>query len=72
MSSASERAAHRRATWRGGVVRSFAEAEEADLDFWANASPDDRMEAMTQLLFEAATLGSDREAPPWRFMAGHG
>jgi hypothetical protein len=30
------------------------------------------MEAMTQLLFEAATLGSDREAPPWRFMAGHG
>jgi hypothetical protein len=64
MSSPAERAAHRRATWSGGVVRSFAEAEERDLEFWLAATPQERLRGVTQLIHEMAMMEGARGPSP--------
>ena len=57
VSTPAERAAHRRATWSGGVARSFAEAEEMDLEFWLAATPQERLRGVTQMIDEMAMMG---------------
>jgi len=49
MADAAQRAAARRATWTGGVAKSFGEMEDADLDFWLAASLRTRLMAVFEL-----------------------
>jgi hypothetical protein len=60
----SDRAAERRATWTGGVVRSFAEAETMDLEFWLSATPSQRMQGVTELMQEMYTAGGEDGPAP--------
>jgi hypothetical protein len=62
----SDRAAERRATWTGGVVRSFAEAETMHLEFWLSATPTQRIRGVTELMQEMYTAGGE-DGPPPRF-----
>ena len=62
--SRDERATLRRATWSGGVVRSFAEAEEMDLEFWLAATPQERLRAVTQLNNEMRLMEGASGPPP--------
>jgi hypothetical protein len=64
VASPAERAAHRRANWSGGVARSFAEAEEMDLEFWLAATPQERLRGVTQLIDEMRRLEGDLGPPP--------
>jgi hypothetical protein len=64
MSSAAERAARRRATWSGGVARSFAEADERDAEFWRAATPEERLRAVTELTVEMLVMEGVREPSP--------
>lgn len=67
MDSRSERAARRRRTWTGGVACSHAEAEEADIEFWARATPAERVRGLTELVNEMYALGAnDGSAPDFR------
>lgn len=52
----SSRAAERRATWFAGVAHSAAEAEELDIEFWMQATPEERLLGVTQLLSEMVTM----------------
>ena len=56
------RAEARRATWTGGVARSFDELEERGVEFWANASPSQKLTAMWQLIVDAWVI--DRAEKP--------
>jgi hypothetical protein len=58
------RAAARRASWRGGVARSFAEMEEADLDFWLAATSIERVRAVMLLMDELRSVAGDDGPPP--------
>jgi hypothetical protein len=58
------RAAARRASWRGGVARSFEELEARGLQFWQEASPAARLDAMWQLIVEAWELKGKHGPPP--------
>src|SRR5262245_38635526 len=64
MRDADARAAARRATWQGGVARSFREMEDVDLDFWLSATPEVRVGAVWELMEELRALqGDDGPAP---------
>jgi hypothetical protein len=54
----------RRRTWTGGVVRSFAEMEEADLDWWMAATPAQRIRGLTELMAEMRWMGGERGPLP--------
>ena len=56
MASASERAALRRATWKGRVAHSFREAEEHDVEYWLAATPEQRIRAVTELTAEMLAM----------------
>ena len=58
------RAAARRATWSGGVARSFDELEEMGLEFWRNASSSAKLNAMWQLLVDAWVVEGKHGSPP--------
>lgn len=64
MSSAAERARRRRATWTGGIARSFADAEEMDLEFWLAATPEERVRGATQLIDEMRMMKGSSEPSP--------
>ena len=59
-----ERAEARRRTWSGGVVRSFEEMEEVDLEFWLRATPEQRIRAVTELIVEMSWIGGERGPAP--------
>jgi len=58
------RAEARRATWTGGVARSFEELDEMGADFWANASSSAKFDAMWQLLVDAWVIEGKHGSPP--------
>ena len=58
------RAAARRASWRGGVAKSFDELEEAGAAFWAEAPPAAKLAAMWQLLVDAWVIEGKHGSPP--------
>ena len=58
------RAAERRRTWTGGVAKSFAEMEQADLEFWRAATPGERIRAVTLLIEEMCALRGERGPGP--------
>jgi hypothetical protein len=60
------RAAARRASWTGGVARSFDELEASGVEFWAEASPSAKLTAMLQLLTDAWVI-EGKNGPPPRF-----
>jgi len=59
-----ERAAHRRATWQGGVARSFDDLEEEGIEFWVNADPATKLQAMWDAIVEAWIMKGKHGAPP--------
>jgi hypothetical protein len=59
-----QRAARRRATWRGGVAHSWAELEDRDIEFWQSATPSARLNAMWQLLVDAWVIKGKHGPPP--------
>ena len=61
------RAAERRRTWTGGVARSFAEMDAADLAFWQAATPSERIHAVTLLIddLSAESTGFSSVAMQW-------
>jgi hypothetical protein len=61
-----QRAAARRASWSGGVVRSLDALEESGVEFWAKAPPAAKLSAMLQLLADAWVIGG-KQGPPPRF-----
>ena len=58
------RAEARRATWTGGVARSFVELETKGLEFWSAASPSQKLTAMWQLLVDAWVVEGKHGPPP--------
>ncbi|MEZ4297371.1 MAG: hypothetical protein R3B70_20570 [Polyangiaceae bacterium] len=59
-----QRAAARRATWTGGVASSHDAMEQADIEFWRNATASDRFNAVWQMAIDAWVIeGSDAPAP---------
>jgi hypothetical protein len=60
----SESAERRRATWTGDVARSFAEAESMDLDLWMASTPAQRVQGVTELIFEMHAIGSEHGPAP--------
>ena len=63
--AAKARAEARRATWTGGVARSFDELEEAGLAFWRDAAPETKLQAMWDLIVDAWNV---RHGSPPRFL----
>ena len=64
VSTAEQRARIRRATWTGGVARSFAEMEDIDLTFWLSVTPAERMLAMWSLVEDSLSLKGHGGPPP--------
>ncbi len=60
----SSRAAHRRDTWFGGVAHSAGEADDMDVEFWMQATPEERILGVTQLITEMVTMEGIHAAPP--------
>jgi hypothetical protein len=58
------RAEARRATWTGGVARSFDELEDRGLAFWQDAPPARRLAATWELLVDAWVIGGKAGLPP--------
>jgi hypothetical protein len=58
------RAEARRATWTGGVARSFDELEARGIEFWNGASPSEKLTAMWQLLADAWVVEGKHGPPP--------
>jgi hypothetical protein len=58
------RAEHRRATWQGGVARSWEELDERGAEFWRASSPGARLSAMWELLVDAWTIKGKHGPPP--------
>lgn len=54
---AAERAARRRASWTGGVAKSFSELEDVDVDWWLTQTPEDRIGLVFDMWSEQASLG---------------
>jgi hypothetical protein len=44
-------------------VTGFAEAEEMDLGFWLNATPQERLRAVTELVYEMMEANADGSPP---------
>ncbi len=62
--AAKERADRRRATWQGGVVRSFAELEEVDRRGWQTTTGSERVLMIWPLTWEAMLLAGFNGPPP--------
>ena len=60
------RADRRRMTWSGGQASSFAELEAKGLEFWANAEPATKLQAMWDAIVEAWIING-KNGPPPRF-----
>ena len=58
------RAEARRATWTGGVARSFEELESKGFEFWNAASPSQKLNAMWQLLVDGWVIEGKHGPPP--------
>jgi hypothetical protein len=58
------RAEARRATWTGGVARSFEELESKGFAFWNAATPSQKLNAMWQLLVDAWVIEGKNGPPP--------
>jgi hypothetical protein len=52
--------------WRGAKAGSFAELDEKGLEFWADAEPGTKLQAMWDAILEAWTIGG-KNGPPPRF-----
>ena len=63
-SARAQRAEERRRTWRGGVVQSFAEMADVDLDFWLAMTPEDRLRAMWSVVEDELALQGENGPPP--------
>lgn len=61
---AEARAARRRATWSSGVARSFDELDARGLEFWANAAPSAKLQAMWDAIVEAWVIQGNHGPPP--------
>jgi hypothetical protein len=59
-----QRAEERRRTWRGGVVHSFEEMADVDLDFWLAVTPEDRLRAMWSVVEDELALQGENGPPP--------
>jgi hypothetical protein len=59
-----QRAAQRRATWTGGRAASFEELEEKGLEFWVNAEPAAKLQAMWDAIVEAWIIKGRHGSPP--------
>jgi hypothetical protein len=66
MPDADARAARRRKTWTGGRASSFVELEDKGLEFWVNAEPAAKLQAMWDAIVEAWIQGG-KDGPPPRF-----
>ncbi len=62
--NAETRAARRRTTWTGGRAASFEELEEKGLEFWVNAAPGAKLQAMWDAIVEAWTINGKNGPPP--------
>jgi hypothetical protein len=60
------RADRRRATWTGGRAASFEDLEEKGLEFWVNADPAAKLQAMWDAIVEAWVING-KHGPPPRF-----
>ncbi len=60
----SRRAAERRQRLEGGVARSFEELEEASRRYWRDASPEAKLKAVHDAIFEAWIVGGKRGPAP--------
>jgi hypothetical protein len=60
------RAAARRATWSGGVARTLEELDAAGQEFWARATPGQKLTAMLEMLTDAWVL-EGKHGPAPRF-----
>jgi hypothetical protein len=58
------RAARRRATWQGGVARSWDELDERGAEFWRSAPAGARLTAMWELLVDAWAIKGKHGPPP--------
>jgi hypothetical protein len=63
---AENRAALRRLTWTGGRATSYADLEDRGLEFWANAEPGTKLQAIWDAIIEAWVI-SGKNGPPPRF-----
>jgi hypothetical protein len=64
LTDAETRAARRRATWIGGRASSFDELEEKGLEFWVNAEPAAKLQAMWDAIVEAWIINGKHGPPP--------
>ena len=70
-SEAEQRAAVRRATWQGGMAKLGGPAEAADANFWQNATPAQRFDAVVLMAMEMWQMeGHDGTVPRLRGSAG--
>lgn len=62
------RAERRRREWTFGVARSFAEMDQADLEFWLSATPETRVIAAWELAMDLSTwtANGDQNAAAFR------
>ncbi len=58
------RAAERRNRLRGGVARSFDDLDKASREFWRQATPEVKLQAMFDALVEAWILKGSHGSPP--------
>ncbi len=58
------RAAERRKRWRGGVAHSHADMAARDLEFWAAATPEERLAAVFELMEQLRLLGGNDGTAP--------
>jgi hypothetical protein len=61
---AETRAARRRATWTGGRAASFEELDAKGLEFWVNAEPGTKLQAMWDAIVEAWIINGKHGPPP--------
>jgi len=64
LTDAEARAAQRRATWTGGRAASFEQLEKMGLEFWVNAEPGAKLQAMWDAIVEAWIIGGKNGPPP--------
>jgi hypothetical protein len=71
VSTAEERRKIRERTWAGGVAHSFAEMEDADLEFWLAMDPVDRLKMVWSLVEDGLALqGSHGPTPRLQRLVG--
>lgn len=62
--NAADRARRRRATWCSGVAHGSEQALRADLAFWQQASPSERLTAVRRMVDEAWLMQGGHGPPP--------